>query len=106
MFADDTYLTISGKKYFQLQNGTNHDVENVRQWLLANKLSLNSTKTEFLIFGSDYNLANLGYSSEVRLGQNPGDTFIKRIYSANSLGVYIQMNVHYKNCRIGLIGVF
>ena len=60
MFADDTYLTISGKKYFQLQNGTNHDVENVRQWLLANKLSLNSTKTEFLIFGSDYNLANLG----------------------------------------------
>ena len=85
MFADDTNLTISGKNYFELQNGTNHDLENIRQWLLANKLSLNTTKTEFLIIGSNYNLANLGYSPEIRLG----DTSIKRVYSAISLGVYI-----------------
>ena len=37
MFADDTNLTISGKNYFELQNGTNHDLENTRQWVLANK---------------------------------------------------------------------
>ena len=79
MFADDTYLTISGKKYFELQNCTSHDLENIRQWLLlSNKLSLNTNKTNFLIIGSDYNLANLGYSPEIRLG----DTFIKRVYSA------------------------
>ncbi|KAL9989083.1 hypothetical protein ACROYT_G003592 [Oculina patagonica] len=66
MFADDTNLIISGKNYFELQNGTNHDLENIRQWLLGNKLSLNTTKTEFLIIGSNYNLANLGYSPEIR----------------------------------------
>ena len=26
MFSDDTNLTISGKNYFELQNGTNHDL--------------------------------------------------------------------------------
>ena len=56
------------------------------QWLLTKKLIFNNTtRTEFLIIGSDYNLANLGYSPEIRLG----DTFIKRVYSAKSLGVCI-----------------
>ena len=52
---------------------------------ISNKLSLTTTKTEFLIIGSHYNLANLGYSSEIRLG----DTFIKQVYSAKSPGVDI-----------------
>ena len=47
MFADDTNLTISGKNYFKLQNGTNHDLENIRQWLLANKLSKTPLKQNF-----------------------------------------------------------
>ena len=70
MFADDTYLTISVKNYFELQNSTNHDLENITQWPLVTKLSLNTIKTEFLIIGSDYNLANLGYSPAIRLGEN------------------------------------
>ncbi len=44
----------------------------------------NIPERECLIIGSNYNLANLGYSPEIRLG----DT-IKRVYSAKSLGVYI-----------------
>lgn len=35
--------------------------------------------------GSGYNLANLGYSPEISLG----DTNIKRVYSGKSLGIHI-----------------
>ena len=38
MLAVDTNLTISGKNYFELQNSAYHDLENIRGWLLANKL--------------------------------------------------------------------
>ena len=51
---------------------------------ISNKLSSTTTKTEFLIIGSHYNLANLGYSPEIMLG----DTFIKRVYAAKSLDVW------------------
>ena len=81
--------------YFKLHNSTNHNLENIRQWFLANKLSLNITKTEFLVIGSAYNLANLGSSPEIR----PGDTFIKRVCSAKSPGVYIDERLPW-SCHI------
>ena len=43
MFADGTNLAISSTNYFELQNGTNHDLENIRQWLVENKLSSNTS---------------------------------------------------------------
>ena len=49
MFADDTTLTASGKSISELQVTINHDLANVKQWLSANKLSLNLIKTEYLL---------------------------------------------------------
>ena len=49
MFADDATLTASGKSISELQVTINHDLANVKQWLSANKLSLNLIKTEYLL---------------------------------------------------------
>ena len=35
-----------------LEAAVNSDLENLRKWLIANKLSLNVAKTEFILIGS------------------------------------------------------
>ena len=40
MFADDTNLTASGNTITELHNKLNNDLENIHQWLQANKLTL------------------------------------------------------------------
>ena len=52
MFADNTNLTASGDSVQEVQAAVNSDLENLRKWLIANKLSLNVTKTEFMLIGS------------------------------------------------------
>ena len=46
MFADDTRLTASGKSIEEIELGLNEDLQKMRLWLQANKLSLNVAKTE------------------------------------------------------------
>ena len=52
LFADDTNLTASGVSITDLEDAVNSDLENLRKWLIANKLSLNVAKTEFMLIGS------------------------------------------------------
>ena len=50
MFADDTNITASGESINEVENAVNLDLENLRKWLTANKLSLNVAKTEYLYY--------------------------------------------------------
>ena len=52
MFADDTNLTASGQCVKEVETAVNSDLENLRKWLMANKLSLNVAKTEFILIDS------------------------------------------------------
>ena len=49
-FADDTNLLCSDKNPDLLKKKMNADLRLIFQWLCANRLSLNVTKTEFIIF--------------------------------------------------------
>ena len=49
-FADDTNLLAIGKSPKKLQKQINFDLKQLYKWLLANKISLNKTKTELIIF--------------------------------------------------------
>ena len=59
MFADDTGLTAYGKSTEGIELGLNEDLEKIRLWLHANKLSLNVAKTEYMLIGSRQRLAKL-----------------------------------------------
>ena len=48
MFADDTTLTVCGKSTHENSSAMNHDLNNVNDWLMANKLCLNLSKTEYM----------------------------------------------------------
>ena len=62
LFADDTNLTASGISLTDLEVAVNSDLENLRKWLVANKLSLNVAKTEFMLIGSKRMLNKISYS--------------------------------------------
>jgi hypothetical protein len=48
LFADDTNLRASGDSITDVVTVVNSDLENLRKWLTANKLSLNVAMTEFI----------------------------------------------------------
>ena len=49
-FADNTNLLISNTSPKQIQKYINLDLKNLCKWLWANKISLNTSKTELLVF--------------------------------------------------------
>ena len=51
-FADDTNLLYSHKNEKQLRKNINCDLKLIFQWLCANRLSINVSKTEFIVFKS------------------------------------------------------
>ncbi|CAB4027257.1 Hypothetical predicted protein, partial [Paramuricea clavata] len=56
MFADDTNISASAESVDELEDKVNTDLSNIYQWLVANKLTLNVSKTEYMIIGSRNNL--------------------------------------------------
>ena len=59
-FADDTHLLISDASPKKLQKYINLDLKQLCKWLRANKISLNVSKTELLIFRHPLNKVNYG----------------------------------------------
>jgi len=50
LFADDTALLMSGPIILDLHNTINDELKNVQKWFMQNKLTLNSNKTNYLLF--------------------------------------------------------
>ncbi|CAB3989406.1 Hypothetical predicted protein [Paramuricea clavata] len=86
MFADDTNVSTNGKTNDELQERINVDLENIHQWLLANKLTLNKDKTEYMIIGSRQRISNLVLTDpKIELGES----VIKQVHKSKTLGVII-----------------
>ncbi len=59
LFADDTNLTVAGECIQEIESNMNSDLTFINEWLLANRLSLNVVKTEFILIGSAHKLNNI-----------------------------------------------
>ena len=55
MYADDTHITYADVDVNSIQLNLNHDLGNLNKWLISNKLTLNTAKTEFMLFDQDKN---------------------------------------------------
>ena len=51
MYADDTTMTYSADDIETLCDDLNEELTNISEWMRSNKLSLNASKSEFLIVG-------------------------------------------------------
>ena len=58
MYADDTHLTFASNDVVHLEENINHDLTKITEWLTANNLTLNKSKTEFMLIGSRQRLNN------------------------------------------------
>ena len=86
MFADDTNISITTKSVTELEPLINSELQNVHQWLTANRLSLNVAKTEFRKIGSRQRL--LVHNDEQINIQIDGKA-IKRVNETKSLCLQI-----------------
>ena len=89
MYADDTHITYASADLHSMQSSLNRDLSNIHKWLLCNKLTLNSTKTEFMLIGSRQKLSTLSKSLELSIDNIP----IKQVSTTKSLGILIDNNM-------------
>ena len=80
-----THLTYAGFSADNIQSCLNDDLVNVSNWLRANKLTLNMTKTEFMLIGSRQRLCTLTFPPRPSINGSP----IEHVTTAKSLGVLI-----------------
>ena len=57
MYADDTHITYAGSDLHLIQSSLSHDLEKLSKWLVSNRLTLNPTKSEFMLIGSRQRLS-------------------------------------------------
>ena len=70
MCADDTSLTLASTDIEDINYCLNHDLSNVYEWLSANKLTLNMTKTEFMLIASRQKLSQFTESPSLTINEN------------------------------------
>ena len=59
IYADDTNLTFTACNIPELQEQMSVDIQCLKNWLIANKLTLNVIKTEFMLVGSRQRIATM-----------------------------------------------
>ena len=89
MYADDTHITYADVDVNSIQLNLNHDLGNLNKWLISNKLTLNTAKTEFMLIGSRQKLSTLSSQPELSIDNVP----IEKVTSVKSLGISIDENL-------------
>ena len=84
MYADDTFLTFASNDITHLEQGLNKDLAKVSERLVANKLTLNKSKTEFLLIGFRQKLGTFSRSPSITIDGGS----INQVASTKSLSVY------------------
>ena len=96
MYADDTNISFQSSNLIDLEDSMNNELSSLNSWLIANRLSLNIAKTEFMIIGSRQRLINHDVSI-TNLNICVNNTQIKRVQHTKSLGITIDENLTWKN---------
>ena len=91
LFADDTNLTASGESLNDIEIAVNSDLENLRNWLMANKLSLNVAKTEFMLIGPKRMKTDSSLNILIENKQ------IKQVNECKTLGILIDQHLSWNN---------
>ena len=95
LFADDTTIFCSGPDDMQLSRDLSNELDKLSVWFAANKLVLNVSKTNFMVFGnSKQRNTTLQFSIK--------NSKIKRVYVTKFLGILIDDRLNWKE-HISLI---
>jgi hypothetical protein len=99
MYADDTNISFQSNTFDELEDLMNIELGKLKEWLNANKLSLNVAKTEFMVLvisefiGSRQRLASF---DDQEINVFVGNDQIERVNISKSLGLKIDENLTWK----------
>ena len=96
LFADDTHMLYADRNLKSLETMVNHELSNVYDWLIANKLSLNIKKSNFVIFRPRQK--KLNYEVNLKVFDYQTNTYIslERKNYVKYLGVLIDETLSWK----------
>ena len=92
MYADDTHIIYADVDVNSIQLNLNHDLGDVNKWLISNKVTLNTAKTECMLIGSRKKLSTLSSQPELSIDIVP----IEKVTSVKSLGIFIDENLRWQ----------
>lgn len=92
LYADDTTLVFVAKTYETLYRLINSDLEKLYNWLCYNKLTVNVSKTKFMIFTKSTRTAKLTGNPMIKLN----GAEIEKVESFRFLGLTIDQNLSWK----------
>ena len=92
MYADDTVLFYSTKHINELEIVLNEDLQHVNNWVQSNGLSVNPTKSQFMIFGTSQKLSTISEPLHLKLEQHE----LMQVNMYKYLGVYLDPVLNWK----------
>ena len=87
-------MTATGNTINEVENTVNSDMQSLQKWLIANKLSLNVAKTEYLLIGSHQKLKTI---SNNQPSISIAGKQIKRVSKSKTLGIVVDENLNWKS---------
>lgn len=83
IFADDTNVFLKGRSTDALIEIMNKELDNILKWLNANKLSLNISKTQYMVFHTQRNKPVISKTLKIK------NSAIEYVKYSKFLGVYL-----------------
>jgi hypothetical protein len=100
LFADDTTILYSSDDIVNKVPLINKELSEVTNWFKANKLSVNASKTNYMVMGTP-RMTSIDKSDDCTLQRNIDiileNTSLQRVTSTKFLGVLIDENLTWKN---------
>ena len=96
LFADDTTILYSSSDIVSKIPVINRELSEVSKWFKANKLSVNATKTNYMIMGTQH-MTSMEDQSVSNVDIILDKTKLKRVDKTKFLGVTIDENLSWKN---------
>ena len=90
LFADDTNFSLTHKDYDSMVGLLNTELTKIHDWTVANRLTINNTKTELLLFSNRSPIHN---NEQVVLNGQ----FVSYVDHAKFLGIVIDNKINFKN---------
>jgi Reverse transcriptase (RNA-dependent DNA polymerase) len=89
LFADDTNLFLSDKNTSTLIANANLELSKLSTWFISNGLTLNASKTNYILFGNLRYRRNDLVNISIKLNGND----IVKVDSVKFLGVYVDSDM-------------
>ena len=89
LFADDTNFSLTHKDFYPMVGSLNDELRKIHDWTVANRLTINNSKTELLLFSNRSTPHN---NEQVVLN----GSYVKFVDHAKFLGIYIDSKMNFK----------